>query len=197
MTNRVDTVEIVIGGWLLSLHVFHETPRSVGRACGTFGALFVGNNSPLSAAVIPPREVIPPSINASTIILPLVIRIYAMVTEIEGNYPNFDNIEGTIPKCADGGDMGKDERRMLLLEFMAEHPLALPPLSWYRNLKIHRNMTFSRDTLDNYLDQFVEEGLAARVDKEALDRGKIQHVEDESYRAYYIITDKGFDEVTD
>ena len=82
---------------------------------------------------------------------------------------------------------------MLLLNFMAEHPLALPPLTWYRNLKIHRDMTFSQDTLNNYLEEFVDEGLAARVDKEAMDSGQVQTVDDDDYRAYYIVTDRGIE----
>lgn len=91
--------------------------------------------------------------------------------------------------------MGKAERKELLLDFMAEHPLALPPLSWYRNLKIHRDMTFSRDTVDNYLEEFVDQGYVARVDKEALDTGQIETVDKSESRAYYIITDAGIEAV--
>jgi hypothetical protein len=118
-----------------------------------------------------------------------------MQAEDSANYPKFNRIEGSIRNPDNLDDMGKDERRRLLLEFMAEHPLALPPLSWYRNMKIHRDMTFSRDTLDNYLEEFVDEGLVARVHKEGLDKGEIEPVDDEDYRAYYIITDEGLEAV--
>lgn len=120
-----------------------------------------------------------------------------MDTENTDYCPNFEQIKAVNRQSADCDCMGKDDRRDLVLGFMAEHSLALPPTAWYRNLRIHRTVTFGKDSLRNYLDEFVEEGLAARVDKEALDNGEVRPISEDEYRAYYIITDKGQERVND
>lgn len=118
-----------------------------------------------------------------------------MDTEIIDYSSKFEKIKGVNKITADGGDMVKEDRRRLVLEFMSEHPLALPPTVWYRNLSVHRTVTFGKDSLRNYLDEFVDEGLVERVNKEDLDGGDITPVSDDEYRAYYLITDSGREEV--
>ncbi|WP_424001156.1 hypothetical protein ACOZ4I_15615 [Haloarcula salina] len=88
--------------------------------------------------------------------------------------------------------MTKEDRRQQLLEFMKEHPLALPPLLIYRNLKLHKDVTFTADSVRNYLDEFAEEGLVLMVEKEPLDEGKLVEAE-AGTRPYYIISEDGRD----
>lgn len=99
--------------------------------------------------------------------------------------------EDSISQRPDGGDMGKEERRQVVLSFLNEHPLALPPKIIYRNLRLHRQITFSEDSVENYLEEFVEEGLVDRIEKEPLDDGRIEQADDDYSRAYYLITDEG------
>lgn len=94
-------------------------------------------------------------------------------------------------------NMGKKDRKQLVLEFMAEHPIPMPPLVWYRSLRAKRRVTFGIDSLRTYLDEFVDDGLVVQINKEALDDGKLEIIEDSQYRAYYMITDKGIDSVTE
>lgn len=114
-----------------------------------------------------------------------------MSGEISNSCVNFQEIKDINMANPDGGSMTKEDRKQLVLGFMEEHPLALPPTVWYRNLRLHRTVTFSKDSLGNYFKEFVEQGLVARVDKEALDKGQIKTISDDDYRAYYIITDSG------
>lgn len=95
-----------------------------------------------------------------------------------------------MPLRHDGGDMTKEDRRRKLLEFMVEHPLALPPLLIYRNLKLHKDVTFTVDSVRNYLDEFAEEGLVKMVEKESLDDGQLKEAE-AGTRPYYIISERG------
>ncbi|MBX0325664.1 MarR family transcriptional regulator [Halomicroarcula sp. F13] len=89
--------------------------------------------------------------------------------------------------------MPPEERRNVVLEFMAEHGIALPPKAIFRGLKIERGITFSYRTVQTILSELEDQGLVARVDKESLDEGNIQPIpEDEAgKRAYYMITMDG------
>lgn len=87
--------------------------------------------------------------------------------------------------------MGKEDRRQIVLQFMAEHGLALPPKAIFRNLRVHRRIPFGDATVDNYLEDFVEEGLVRRVDPKRMADFEVADVKDEDRRAYYIITDEG------
>lgn len=92
----------------------------------------------------------------------------------------------------DPDDMTKRERKEVVLRFMAEHGLALPPRAIYRNLKVNHSITFQPKTVENYLDEFLEDGLVSRVDPKALDDGRISELrEDADRRAYYIVTADG------
>ncbi|CCQ34292.1 hypothetical protein HLRTI_002162 [Halorhabdus tiamatea SARL4B] len=86
--------------------------------------------------------------------------------------------------------MTKEDRRRQVLAFMKDHPLALSPLLLYRNMRLHQTVTFSVDSLRNYLEEFAEEGLVLRVEKEPLDDGRIVEA-DSGTRAYYVISDEG------
>lgn len=111
-------------------------------------------------------------------------------TEVQDSYSNSERSDENIRQRPDGGDMTKEDRRQQVLKFMDEYPLALPPLLLYRNLRMHETVTFSVDSLRNYLEEFAEEGLVQRVEKEPLDDGRVVEAESGS-RAYYLISDDG------
>lgn len=92
--------------------------------------------------------------------------------------------------------MGKEERKELVLQFLEEHPLALRPIDVFRNLRLHRKITFSSDSVERYLDEFVDDGLVARVNPHALEDAKVEEATAED-RAYYLITDQGRDHLRD
>jgi len=100
------------------------------------------------------------------------------------------SIGENIVSAPDESDMVKSERKELVLQFMEEHPLALPPVLIYRNLRLHRSLRVGKETVKNYLTELEEEGLVLRIDKQALDDGEIKEA-DADDRAYYIINDKG------
>jgi predicted transcriptional regulator len=79
---------------------------------------------------------------------------------------------------------------------MDAHALALPPGVIYRNMRFHHNVTFSYSSIDNYLDEFVADGLVRRVEPASLEtREPVDLPADDTKKGYYIITDKGRDEV--
>ncbi len=96
-----------------------------------------------------------------------------------------------MPQGLETSDMTKEDRRRVLLEFMSEYDLALPPKAIYRNIRLKWNATFSYSSIHNYLEEFEEEGLALRVEPEPLAAREIVEVEDNDARAYYMITDAG------
>lgn len=95
-------------------------------------------------------------------------------------------------------NMTKEDRRLQVLQFLAEYGLALPPRAIYRNLRLHYNITFGYSSVNNYLDAFVDEGLCDRVDPSKLeDRELVSMPPGKKNRAYYIITEEGKEELTD
>lgn len=86
--------------------------------------------------------------------------------------------------------MTKEDRQHQVLEFMDEFQLALPPLLVYRNMRLHEKVTFSVDSLRNYLEEFVDEGLVLRIKKQPLDEGKLEEAKSGG-RAYYLISEQG------
>jgi repressor of nif and glnA expression len=93
-------------------------------------------------------------------------------------------------------DMTKEERKRVVLQFLEEHPLALTPTLIFRNLKLHRGITFGRRSVDTYLREMTENGLLMRVEPDPLDNGKLVEAE-KGKKAYYIITESGRDELRD
>lgn len=97
------------------------------------------------------------------------------------------------PEQSKKSDMTKEDRRRVVLRFLADHNLALPQRAIFRNLRLHHAITFGYSSVDNYLDEFVEEGLCRRVDPTALEeeRELADMPTGKEHRAYYIITDEG------
>jgi len=95
----------------------------------------------------------------------------------------------------ENSDMTKEDRRRVLLEFMSEYDLALPPKAIHRNIRLKWNATFSYSSTHNYLEEFVEEGLAQRVEPKPLSAREIVEADNGDARAYYIITDAGHEYV--
>lgn len=94
-------------------------------------------------------------------------------------------------------DVTKEDRRDQVLKFLEEHRLALPQRAIYRNLRLHYGITFGYSSVDNYLDEFVEEGLCRRVNPKKLDERKLVDMPSgKNQPAYYIITEDGIDKVT-
>jgi len=92
--------------------------------------------------------------------------------------------------------MGKADRKEMVLQFLAETRLALPPAVLYRNLRLRQNATFSEKSLGNYLSELETEGLVKRVDPDALERREIVTVGADA-RGYYLITDAGVEAAPD
>jgi repressor of nif and glnA expression len=89
----------------------------------------------------------------------------------------------------DGGNMGKEQRMAKVLELLQESDLALPPGVIFRNLK-YRGVTFERRTLDNYLEELVDDGMVQKVEPDGLTDGELNEIpKDES--GYYVITEAG------
>lgn len=93
----------------------------------------------------------------------------------------------------DGENVPRDDREDLLLSYLAEKNIALPPAAVYRGLKREYRITFSYRTTQRILQALGEEGYVVRCDKDALDRGEIKPLPDdeEDRRTYYFITEKG------
>lgn len=85
------------------------------------------------------------------------------------------------------------DRERIVLEFIDEHGIALPPKAIYRGLKVQRNIPFSYRTVQNILKRLNEEGQVMRMDKDALDEGELRPLPEDASgrRTYYFISDKG------
>ena len=60
--------------------------------------------------------------------------------------------------------MGKYDRARLILEYMAEHDVAMSPNLWFENLKRQRSITFSYHTTRRRIHDFHEHGWVDRFD---------------------------------
>jgi hypothetical protein len=118
-------------------------------------------------------------------------------------YPNcienthFERFGGNKPKVFDGGDMPPEARREMVLEFVAQQDIPLPPLAIWSGLNRHYRVTFSYRTMQNILGDLVDNGDLFKVDTEKLRDGEISEIEGDSSsrRAYYFITDSGLSRV--
>ena len=88
---------------------------------------------------------------------------------------NSDRFGVTLSLATDGGNMGKEERKRLVLQLLVESGLHLPPAVIFYNCK-QQGATFERRSVDNYLSELVEDGY---VEKSSQERG------------YYKATEKG------
>lgn len=90
--------------------------------------------------------------------------------------------------------MTTDERREVVLSFMAEHGLVLKPADVYRNLRLHKHITFGSETVRNILHELTDEGLVRRVDPKAIKERDLIDLDRGEGRGAYIITEKGLEE---
>lgn len=77
--------------------------------------------------------------------------------------------------ASNGESMGKEERKMLVLQLLHNSDLVLTPAVMFRNLKL-QGATFERRTLSNYLDELIEEDRVEKIDPD---------------EPFYKITEKG------
>jgi len=91
--------------------------------------------------------------------------------------------------------MSKEDRKQLVLGYLAHTELALPPAVLYRNLRLRQNATFSERTLGNYLEELAAEGLVMRIDPGAMADREV--IAADSGRGYWIATDAGHEAADD
>jgi len=65
----------------------------------------------------------------------------------------------------DDDSMTKEDRREVILQFLADTGLALPPAPLYYNMKETMFVTFSKRTLVRHLKEMREEGLVTKVEE--------------------------------
>lgn len=99
--------------------------------------------------------------------------------------------------ASNSGTMPVREREDVVLRFVYEHGIALPPKAIYRGLKLRQNITFSYRTVQNILSRLNNSGEMMRCDKEALDEGRIEPLPDcaKNRRTYYYITEAGIERI--
>jgi hypothetical protein len=101
----------------------------------------------------------------------------------------FKQLRQHISQPAKTGGMGKQQRKRLVLSFLASHRLALPPAVLYRNLRLRKNATFSQNSMETYLSELEADGLVKRVDPTALESRDVEQIT--NGRGYYLITEAG------
>jgi len=98
---------------------------------------------------------------------------------------------GVIGYVAEKQDMAPEDRRREVLSFMSEHRLALKPMTVYRNLCLHRHITFGSATVANILQELTEAGDLRRVDPDALPDRQLVDLDPDGGRGVYIVTEQG------
>lgn len=97
------------------------------------------------------------------------------------------------PSC-NSEDMGKEDRKRRVLNVLRDGH-ALPPAVIFRNAKL-QGADFERRSVNNYLDELLEEGFVKKVDAAALEDGTLVTV-DRSEEGYFIITEEGQESISD
>lgn len=90
--------------------------------------------------------------------------------------------------------VSKERSKQILLEFLGDKSIPLPPIVVYRGAVIERDYVMKEDTVSNHLDELVEEGYVQRVYPSELNNGRIVEVPadtEEDVRGWYAITEKG------
>jgi repressor of nif and glnA expression len=87
--------------------------------------------------------------------------------------------------------MSKQDRKLVLLQFLHEHDLVLKAADIYRNLKFHRRITFETNTVRNMLHEMVDDGFVRRVDVTKIADGELDDVDKDNRKSGYLITDAG------
>lgn len=102
---------------------------------------------------------------------------------------HFEQLRADLNDGAKTDGMGKSHRKEVVLAFLDEYRLALPPTVLYRNLRLLENATFSQNTMENYLWELEADGLVKRVDPKQLEDRQIETPDDG--RGYWLITEAG------
>jgi predicted transcriptional regulator len=94
---------------------------------------------------------------------------------------NKDTTGVVLDVLSDYPNMGKKERKLLVLQLLVESGLELPPQVIYHNCK-RQGATFERTSVDNYLSELRSDGLVERIDKKtgyhrATEKGKRYYLE--------------------
>jgi len=107
-------------------------------------------------------------------------------------------VKNNIVETDGGSSMPGEASRQVVLEFLADHKIGMPPSVIFRGLKTERGIDFESRTTKTILQELEEQGLVNRVKKEALDNGNIEPIvsDDDGIRAYYIISQKGLEQGT-
>lgn len=61
--------------------------------------------------------------------------------------------------------MSKEDRREVILQFLADTGLALPPTPLYYNMKRDMFVTFSKRTMQRHLKEMRDEGLVRKIEQ--------------------------------
>lgn len=89
--------------------------------------------------------------------------------------------------------MPRSAREDLVLQFLLDKNIALPPMAIFRGMKREHSITFTYSTVQRILSDLTDEGFVVRCDKGELDEGRIAPLPDDEKdrRTYYFITDQG------
>jgi len=87
-------------------------------------------------------------------------------TVIAETYLQIAHVVGNKTMATKNDVMAKEDRARMILEFMADTGVAMPPGLWYENLDLYKNITFSYDTVRRRLHDFQEVGWAERHDRD-------------------------------
>jgi len=104
-----------------------------------------------------------------------------------------DQIPRVIDPVPEKTDMAPEDRRHEVLTFMAEHRLALKPTTVYRNLSLHRHITFGQATVLNILQELTDSGDLRRVDPDALGDRRLVDLDPDEGRGVYLVTEEGIE----
>lgn len=96
----------------------------------------------------------------------------------------------SVGEPADWEGTTKPERKAVVLQFLADSGLALPPTAIHRNLRLQAGFPSTYATTRRYLNELADDGLVRRVEREPLDDRELRSVTDDS-RAWYIATEDG------
>lgn len=97
--------------------------------------------------------------------------------------------------------MPPEARQELILEFVAEHDMPLPPLAIWAGMNRQYRVTFSYRTLNNDLADLVDAGEMIRVNTTPLKKNgaPIEPLEGDprNRKSYYFVTDAGVARIAD
>lgn len=80
------------------------------------------------------------------------------------NCSKSDNSDASNSGRFDSREVGKEDRKRRVLALLVESDLSLPPEVIFHNVK-PRGADFERRSVDNYLNDLVQDGLVDKVDE--------------------------------